>query len=134
MIPHEHKQRLVSKRRKQLERDATKSELELKSKLEKMGIDFIFQKGFIAGKGFFICDFYLPRFKLVIEADGSHHNPKDDKFKNEYLTKFRNFGVLRISNPEIWSMSCKELKELIKMCVRGSVTYSRSYFIPRVNR
>ncbi len=125
------KQSLVLQRRKELQNKPTRSELEMKRKLEKLDIQFIFQKGFIAGDGFCIADFYCPKLKLVIEVDGEYHllyNQKKDRWKNEYLTKFRKFAVLRISNDDVWAIGRATLTALIRSCERGMVTYSSGYF------
>lgn len=132
-----HKQRIVKKYRTNLTKEATKSELVMKSRLERMGIGFLFQKGFIKDKGFYIIDFYLPKHKLCIEVDGSSHFNKKgidrDHWKNQYLTKDRGFGILRITNSETWRLTDSAIYDLIKNCARGEVNYSDGYFIPKCN-
>ena len=110
----------------------TKSELVFKSKLERMNFRFLFQKGFIRknDNSFYVCDFYLPNLKLVIEVDGSAHKfraAKDSK-KNEYLTKERKFAVLRISNQEAFNLTDDGILKLMKFTERGKTIYSQKYF------
>lgn len=109
----------------------TPSELVFKSKLERIGLKFLFQKGFIRSKtSFYVCDFYLPNLKLVIEIDGSAHKfraAKDSK-KNEYLTKERRFAVLRISNQEAFELTDDGIFKLMKFTERGKTIFSQKYF------
>lgn len=131
------KQRMVKKYRSNLTINATKSEIRMKERLTQLGISFLFQKGFIKDKGFFVCDFYIPKMKLVIEVDGAAHftnayAAKRDHVKNQYLTKDRNFGLLRISNSETWKTTDEELKRMIGRVVRGQVSYSPKYYKPKL--
>lgn len=123
----------LSQWRNRLINEPTESELIFKHKLKRLGFKFLFQKGFITKNKnwFYICDFYLPNLKLVIEVDGSAHKfraEKDSK-KNEYLTKERRFAVLRISNSEAWNMTDQQILMLLKFTERGKVRYSGKYFI-----
>ena len=111
----------------------TKCELVFKNKLERMDFKFLFQKGFIKKNkiGFYVCDFYLPKFKLVIEIDGSSHRDraKNDKKKDDYLTKVRKFAVLRISNQEAFSLTDADILKLLKFTERGKTRYSYKYML-----
>src|SRR6185369_16523993 len=106
---------------KKLEQQATNSELLMKSKLERLNFDFIFQKGFIAGKGFYIVDFYIPSLKTCVEVDGPYHlrNRDYDARKDWYLTDQRQFAVVRISNAEVLVTNDSDIEALIRRGRRG---------------
>lgn len=50
----------------------------------------------------FIVDFYLPKYKTVIEIDGEYHFEETqesyDLYREKYLIQKRNFALIRISN------------------------------------
>lgn len=105
------KQKLCASRRKKLILRATKAETIFRGYLEQKGVYNIFQKGFIAGNGFYIVDFYLPKpHKICIEIDGSVHDSREqkekDRRKDEYLKK-RGFRVIRFTNEEIFTCLTK---------------------------
>lgn len=100
------KQQTFYSRQVKLRLTATTAELKFKDKLDKCGIRYIFQKGFIAGNGYYIVDFYLPKpYKLCIEIDGGYHDTIGQKYKdgykNRYLIEERGFRVLRIKNEDV---------------------------------
>ena len=88
-----------TKFRKELIEKATSQELIFKAYLERCKINFRFQKGF-----FFpyhrICDFYIKKYRLIIEIDGGYHlNIKEkDDHKDKVWKRFR---TLRILNTQI---------------------------------
>lgn len=99
------KQKTLYSRKTKLCNNATESEILFKKKLSLLGIKFIFQKAFIAGNGYYIVDFYLPKpYKICIEIDGGYHNTPEQKRKdygkNMYL-KNRGFSVIRIKNEDV---------------------------------
>ena len=103
------------KYRADLIQNPTKSELIFKKRLDDLGINYLFQKGFIKGDYHCIVDFYLPKpFKICIEIDGSIHDTEQqkarDQRKDEYL-KSRGFKVIRIKNADVMSY---DLKKFIK--------------------
>jgi len=90
-----------SKFRLQLAKKATKQELVFKSYLEELGISFIFQKGFL--KPFHrIADFYVKKYRLIIEIDGGYHKDiaEKDFYKDEVWRKLK-FRTLRILNEQV---------------------------------
>lgn len=102
----QEKQSTLFERVKSLRANATESELIFADRLEKAGIKYIFQKGFIVGDCYCIADFYLPKpYKTVIEIDGDYHfSPQQiakDKWRDSYLIKDRGFKVVRIKNIEV---------------------------------
>ena len=83
----------------------TDAELVFKARLDKVGIKYMFQKGFIKGDYHCIVDFYLPKpYKLCIEIDGGYHDTekqkKRDLEKDNYL-RSRGFKVLHIRNEDV---------------------------------
>lgn len=85
------KQRTIRHRLDNLRKNATRSELAFKQRLEEAGVISIFQKAFIQGNYYCIVDFYLPRpNRICIEIDGGYHNEplqqRRDARKDAYLT------------------------------------------------
>ena len=100
------KQKQCAERRINLLKNQTNSELFFQGILDGFAIKYLPQKGFIAGSGFYIVDFYLPKpFKICIEIDGEIHNTVQckgkDMRKDAYLTKEREFKVVRIKNKDV---------------------------------
>lgn len=112
------KQRKLFKRKLELEYNITEAELVMSKKLASLNERYIFQKGFIQGPGFYIVDFYLPKYKICLELDGDYHldeRQKDyDKRKNDYLVYYRGFKVIRLNNNECFSISLSKLQNLLK--------------------
>lgn len=112
------KQKTLFKRVNELRSKATPSELIVKSMLEELSLNFIFQKAFISGDFYCIVDFYLPKpYKVCIEVDGGYHlseiQKRKDWGKDKYLRE-RRFRVLRITNDEADAMNANHLKALIE--------------------
>ena len=111
------KYRLLDKRKKMLRQNATLSELKIKEKLKLCNIRAMFQKGFILGKNFCIVDFYIPKYRLVLEIDGEYHNTIKQKARDEnrdyYLSKQRKRTVLHLTNDFADSLSVEQLTSLI---------------------
>jgi very-short-patch-repair endonuclease len=80
----------------------TKSELIIKGKLERLGINFIFQYPVIIKNKLYILDFYLPDNKLYIEVDGSTHNSESakryDNIRKQAINKELHIREVRIKN------------------------------------
>ncbi len=117
MISIKDKQLTLYSRLKQLKDKATVSELSFKARLDKTGIKYIFQKGFIAGDGYYIVDFYLPKpYKICIEIDGGYHSTQQqidyDTRKDRYLSN-RGFKVIRILNENVELFELETLNSLI---------------------
>jgi len=102
-------QRNNSKYRITLIKKATKEELIFKQYLNDNHIKFNFQKGFF--KPFHrICDFYIKKYRLIIEIDGGYH--KETKAKDDLKDKlWSRFKTLRILNEQINDGSYKTIFE-----------------------
>ena len=83
----------------------TRAEVVLWQKLRKRQIrGYKFRRQF--GIGRYITDFYCPKLRLVIEADGQHHNKKKvEEYDNERSLSFSdiNVSVIRFANNEIFN-------------------------------
>jgi very-short-patch-repair endonuclease len=112
------KNSVCSNYREKLKKNATPSEIKMKKILQDGKINFIFQKGWLKN-GFFISDFYLPKYKTVIEIDGEYHNTSEqiskDKKKDVYY-KNRGFSVLRFTNVRVLTdlLSAADIIQQIK--------------------
>lgn len=74
--------------RQQKIKEQTKEETVTKAVLKSLKIPFDFQKIFYNIETFYIVDFYLPDYNVVIEVDGGYHNTKIQKEKDAKREKF----------------------------------------------
>lgn len=73
------------------------NELKMKSILEKLGINYEFQKVFYVSGKFYIADFYVPENRVIIEVDGDSHNEIDRLKKDrERDNLFARHGILTL--------------------------------------
>ena len=110
------KARFLRKYRGGLIKNKTTAESLLEDMLKRLGLDYIFQAGFLSPKSFYIVDFYIKSpYKLVIEVDGENHKQRKriifDKRKMDYLRKC-GFKVLRFSNEAILNQRQKVKRQL----------------------
>ncbi len=61
-----------------------------------------FRRQFVFDQGPYIVDFVCFRHRLVVEADGPHHDPAADAVRDEWLRR-QGFRVLRFANQQIES-------------------------------
>lgn len=104
-----------------LKKKATKYELEFIKKLQPLSIVYIFQYPIICNKkNLFILDFYLPKYKLCIELDGSQHytppGQKADKRRTSLLKK-EGIQVIRFMNRQVETITSKHIEDLLKSYV-----------------
>jgi very-short-patch-repair endonuclease len=52
---------------------------------------------------FRIADFYLPEMNLIIEIDGSYHDPEKGRIKDERFLRDRGIRTLRLTNDQVLS-------------------------------
>ncbi len=100
-MKYKNTQKRNSKFRLELKKKATKQELIFKEFLEKRRIKFIFQKGFL--KPYHrICDFYIKKYRLIVEIDGGYHQDfwakRSDERKDKVWSRFK---TLRLLNQEV---------------------------------
>lgn len=82
------------------------------------GISYEFQKIiFVSDWTFFIVDFYIPKFKTVIEIDGIQHksNKDYDAFRTKQLKLNGIRKVIRFTNIDIRDMEEERIKQIIKI-------------------
>lgn len=56
--------------------------------------------------GFYIADFFIPKFNLIIELDGEYHYTPQQKYKDsvrDTLIQNRDYYILRIDNEEVYN-------------------------------
>lgn len=92
--------------KKEMRQEPTPTEVKVMQVLAFSGIKCIFQKVFLTKYSFYIVDFYLPEYKLVIEVDGKHHYTNKSQFRYDgkrtnYLQSIRGCKVIRFTNKEV---------------------------------
>ena len=67
--------------------NATSTELKMKLLLNELGVKYEFQKIYYVGYSFYIVDFYIPEYNLVVEIDGQQHYNWNDKIYDRLRTE-----------------------------------------------
>jgi len=118
-------ERISRKWRRELVENMTPSERLVFSYLKRLDYKVEIQKIIFHSKGkFYIADFYLPDYNIVIEVDGKQHNFYKNRMRDDLRThRLKKSGVrdvLRFSNKE-----CKRgeyflslLKDSINQCIK----------------
>jgi len=114
---YKQKQRKFSMYQAKARKNPTPSESLVKDSLDRLGIKYVFQKGFLRWKTLRLVDFYLPFPAMVcLEVDGGYHEQQADYDRyREGQIKNQRVGILtfvRITNE--WVMSQKNLDEALK--------------------
>ena len=109
---------IAGKFKKELQDNETSEEKRVEQALQSLNIKYNFQKVFPNITSFYIVDFYLPEYNVVIEVDGLHHLIPEKKISDSIrdldLIRIGNVNkVIRILNPET-RCSLAELKKKIK--------------------
>lgn len=111
----------ASKFRQELLDKQTPSEKVFKKKLIKAKIKFEEQKVIYFKDSFFIVDFYLPDYKLIIEVDGGYHYTKDklksDRIRTINLKKIGYKYLLRYSNKKAETITIETLLKNITKAI-----------------
>lgn len=101
--------KLAAQRRYALRKNPTKAEVLFRSILKKYNIPHTFQKMIFAPRNFYILDFRIRTSKrrgVIIEIDGSVHDPEYDKKRDSIILsqrEYRSWRILRIKNEEVYS-------------------------------
>ena len=68
---------------------------------------------------FFIVDFYIPKYKLVIEIDGPSHigNENYDAYRTKQLKSAGVRKVLRFTNEDIYTLPDETILQIVKIVV-----------------
>ena len=111
--------------RDELRNKSTESERKFKKILNRLGIDFQFQKVVNIYKGreiekFYIVDFYLPLFNCVIEIDGGYH----DQYSQRIEDRIREFNIkdtlkcffIRIKNDRVNTPNVRKIFKKNNIC------------------
>jgi very-short-patch-repair endonuclease len=121
-IKVKRKAELISLRRRLLTQRATSAEITMRSILDSLNLKYRFQAPFFTHKSFYITDFYIKGYKLVVEVDGLHHlrasQAKYDIERTRLLEK-RGLTVLRFMNDEVVN-----IPDLVK---QGILRYKMEY-------
>lgn len=91
--------------RKKLIEKSTDAELTYQKYLKKNSIKFEFQKVIWNKEGsFYIVDFYVPVFNLIVEIDGEYHMTSEQINKDRhrsFLLRDMGYNVIRFTNEEV---------------------------------
>lgn len=106
-------------------KEQTKSEIITKASLKSLKISYDFQKIFYNEETFYIVDFYLPEYNVVLEIDGGYHNDPEQRLKDsrreKFLKRFNRIKYIgRIKNEE--TLNTIELRKKIMAIVNHSKT------------
>jgi very-short-patch-repair endonuclease len=97
----------------------TPQEQHVMALLTELGEHFIFEKGFMTDRTFYIADFYLPKpRKVIIEIDGNHHKAQRayDQARDNFLKRERKIKrIIRISNEYAMGLDAKALYDILKI-------------------
>ena len=85
-------------------KNATPAELLMIQKLKFRNIRFEFNYPVLTEQSFFTCDFFLPKYGLIIEIDGGIHSLEENKRKDiikDIVYESLGYHVLRMWNSEV---------------------------------
>ena len=109
----EVKNKFISENRK----NATIYEKLMMLKLKVARIKFVTQYAIDYKNSFILCDFYIPKYKLIIEVDGLYHDEilqiSKDIERDRFLRE-NGYQVLRLFNSEIDTFDTLSIKTLFK--------------------
>lgn len=118
--------------RADLIKNQTLSEKKFKLILKELNIKYEFQKIFYTEKSFYIADFYLNDYNIVIEIDGGYHNTVEQKEKDSKRTKAlikEIDGLYRVKNEAVENI------ELTKRLIKGFLLKDKKKKLEdRINR
>ena len=104
---------IVKQRVSELKKNATKSEILFIAKLKYNNIKYEFQKPINYGFSYYIADFFILKYNIIVEIDGSSHNTDKQKIIDQRKDDFyhsKGYKVLRIKNEDVDSFDTKSLK------------------------
>jgi len=116
------RQELADKRVEYLRLNITNSELRVLNLLNTLGHKYIFQYPIFNEWYFLIADFYLPKYKLIVEVDGYSHFNAESRAKERKRKKWlktKGISVVRIKNKATRKLSSKQLNDRIKRAIRN---------------
>lgn len=111
-------QSLLARRRNKNRKSPTPAESHVKSLLDDLGEKYIFEKGLMTEKRFYLVDFYFPKpRKLCLELDGPCHELRKhyDAVRDNFICTKRKMRVLRISNEHALGLNKEKLLALLSL-------------------
>lgn len=93
----------------------TPAEILMTAKLEYCHIKYKFKYVVINGSSFYIVDFFLPEFKIIIQLDGPSHYSEEIQKKDHYRDVFlqsQGYKVLHLKNHIVDFFKTSSLKDL----------------------
>lgn len=108
--------KIAEKRVQELRIHSTRSEDRIIALLDNLEHDYIFQHAIFNEWFFLIADFYIPKYKLIIECDGPSHDNIEAKRKEAKRKRWLlsiGIVVLRIKNKATIEMTEKDLEKRI---------------------
>jgi very-short-patch-repair endonuclease len=109
--------KLARKRAAELRKNRTVHEQLVQLLLDDLHIKYKFQYPIFNEWYFLIADFYIPRYKLLIEVDGNQHKEykkyAQEEKRKVWLTGM-GYKILRIDNIDVFKLKKKDLLSLIK--------------------
>lgn len=106
---------IIKKYVAQNKKSATIHESLMMLKLKVNFIKFDFQYPIIKGDTFIICDFFIPKYKLVIELDGAYHDEILQAYKDIERDKFlisKGYKVIRLWNKDVDTFDTSSIKDI----------------------
>ncbi len=99
--------------RKKLINNATGAEKVLRSYFKQAGVIYEFQKILKHDEGFFVGDFYLPDYNMILEVDGLYHTGNKEQrqkdLKRTKIIKSMGYSVKRIQNSQVYNWSLERI-------------------------
>src|SRR3990167_9555359 len=111
------RKRSIEKVRGQQTRRDDLYEYRVKHALRELGVTYEFQHPFSLVGGFFVVDFFFPRYCLAIEVDGASHKGRADQDRwriRKIQEAYRDFRVRRLSTTWMNTHSWDDLKQLLR--------------------
>ena len=99
----------------------------------------ICQKVIYTPKSFYIADFFLNRYRLVIEVDGGYHNTEQQKklddVKEKHFLIRKNYRFIRFTNEEIMINIDSVLNRIACFKIANTQNWDKEHkpiFIPKI--
>ncbi len=109
---------IMARRQNENRREKTPAEAHVITLLESLGVEYVFEKGVLRRKSFYLVDFYFPRpRKLCLEIDGGYHNTPEqkakDRIRDRFITRSRKMRVTRLTNEQAFALNAEQLLAII---------------------
>jgi len=111
------RKRLAKTRVKYLRANPTYYETLVRFLLDEIKEEYIFQYALFDEWYFLIADFFIPKYKVLLEVDGGYHKEKkkqEQEKKRELWLNDLGYKVVRIDNKDVYTLTKRKLKSLLK--------------------